>query len=243
MKRIVIVGATSGIGRELAKGFAHMGWKVGIAGRHEDLLKQMQAEAPDRIEYGVIDVNDEEAGNQLDTLIERIGGMDLFFLSSGIGYQNLELNVEWEISTVQTNALGFTRMVTAAFQYFKKTGGGHIAVISSIAGTKGLGAAPAYSATKRFQRHYVNALSQLSHMQHLNICFTDIRPGFVKTGLLKGADYPMQMNVTDVAARIIYTVLHRRRSVVIDWRYSILVFLWSLIPEFIWERLPVKPTK
>lgn len=111
--------------------------------------------------------------------------MDLFFLSSGIGSQNPDLKPEIELNTARTNVEGFTRMVTAAFNHFKTQGGGHIAVISSIAGTKGLGIAPAYSATKRFQNTYIEALAQLSRMQHLNIHFTDIRPGFVATDLLK----------------------------------------------------------
>ena len=94
--------------------------------------------------------------------------MDLFLLSSGVGFQNRSLEPEIELNTARTNVEGFIRMVTTAFHHFKKTGGGHIAVISSIAGTKGLGVAPAYSATKRFQNTYIDALAQLSRMQRLN---------------------------------------------------------------------------
>ena len=94
-------------------------------------------------------------------------------------------------------------MVTAAFRYFARQGNGHIAIISSIAGTKGLGAAPAYSATKRFQNTYLDALEQLACMQHLSIRFTDIRPGFVATGLLNdGKHYPMLMNTAYVARKL-----------------------------------------
>ena len=82
-------------------------------------------------------------------------------------------------------------MVNTAFHYFARQGKGHIAVISSIAGTKGLGIAPAYSATKRFQNTYIDALEQLAYMQKKKaIHFTDIRPGFVKTDLLNdGKNY------------------------------------------------------
>ena len=117
-------------------------------------------------------------------LIDKVGGMDLFLLSSGIGFQNTNLNMEVELNTAYTNVEGFIRMVDTAFIYFRKSGGGHLAVISSIAGTKGLGVAPAYSATKRFQNTYIDALEQLSYLQKLNIRFTDIRPGFVATDLL-----------------------------------------------------------
>lgn len=166
--------------------------------------------------------------------------MDLFFLSSGIGYQNRDLNPEVELNTARTNVEGFIRMVTAAFNYFKENDGGHIAVISSIAGTKGLGVAPAYSATKRFQNTYIDALAQLSRMQHLNISFTDIRPGFVATDLLKNGKYPMLMQAGHVAQQIIKALTRKKRIAVIDERYRILVFFWRMIPRWIWERLPIK---
>ena len=110
-------------------------------------------------------------------------------------------------------------------------GKGHIAVISSIAGTKGLGIAPAYSATKRFRNTYIDALEQLSRMHHLHISFTDI-PGFVATGLLNdGKHYPMLMSPKTVAAHIVRAIHRKQRIAVIDWRYRLLVFFWKLIPR------------
>ena len=169
MKRAIIIGATSGIGEEVAKLLIQQGWHIGIAGRREEALEKLQATAPGQIEIQRLDVTDSDAPTLLETLIRKLGGMDLFFLSSGIGSQNPDLKPEIELNTARTNVEGFTRMVTAAFNHFKTQGGGHIAVISSIAGTKGLGIAPAYSATKRFQNTYIEALAQLSRMQHVNI--------------------------------------------------------------------------
>ena len=148
---------------------------------------------------------------------------------------------EIELDTLRTNGEGFVRMVTAAFGYFRANGGGHLAVISSIAGTKGLGSAPAYSATKRMQNTYIDALAQLAHMEKLGIRFTDIRPGFVATPLLAGdGHYPMLMETGKVAARIMRVLKRRRRRVVIDRRYAVLVFFWKLIPEWLWERMAVR---
>mgnify|MGYP000766345159 FL=1 len=166
--------------------------------------------------------------------------MNLFFLSSGIGSQNPDLKPEIELNTARTNVEGFTRMVTAAFNHFKTQGGGHIAVISSIAGTKGLGIAPAYSATKRFQNTYIEALAQLSRMQHLNIHFTDIRPGFVATDLLKSGKFPMLMQANQVAKSIVRALNRKKRVIVIDGRYRVVVFFWRMIPRWLWERLPIK---
>ncbi|MCC8186663.1 MAG: SDR family NAD(P)-dependent oxidoreductase [Bacteroides sp.] len=240
MRKAVIVGATSGIGKEVALLLIREGWQLGIAARREEELKALQATAPTQIEWQVLDVTREDAVDHLHTLIGKLGGMDLYVHSSGVGYQNPNLEADIELRTLQTNGEGFTRMIVAAFQYFKEHGGGHIGAISSIAGTKGLGLAPAYSATKRFQNTYIDALDQLSRMEKLNIRFTDIRPGFVATPLLKEGHYPMQMRTGKVAASIVKALQKRKRVVVIDWRYAILVFFWRMIPRWIWVRMPIK---
>lgn len=241
MKRIVIVGATSGIGLEVAKRCIREGWRVGAAGRREEALEKLRALAPDQVVTEPLDVTRDDAPEHLSRLIEKLGGMDIYLNSSGVGSRNIDLRPDIEINTLCTNGEGFVRMVTAAFGYFRTHGGGHLAVISSIAGTKGLGSAPAYSATKRMQNTYIDALAQLSHMEKLNIRFTDIRPGFVATPLLDGEGrYPMLMQVDKVAQRIMQVLKSRRRRVVIDRRYAVFVFFWKLIPEWLWERLNIR---
>lgn len=240
-KRAVIIGATSGIGYETALLLLADGWQLGIAGRRENELKKLQEKTPEQIRTRVIDIRQTDADRELLLLIKDLGGMDLYLHSSGIGYQNFALNPDIELNTLETNGTGFVRMVTTAFQYFREQGKGHIAVISSIAGTKGLGIAPAYSATKRFQNTYIDALEQLAHMQHLPIRFTDIRPGFVATGLLNdGKHYPLLMSPQRVAKHIVRALKKRQRIVVIDWRYRLLVYFWRLIPSWIWKRMPVR---
>ena len=144
---------------------------------------------------------------------------------------------------METNGLGFTRMVDTAFNWFathhQNNSKAHIACITSIAGTKGLGAAPAYSATKRFQNHYLECLSQQARMRHLPIAITDIRPGFVKTDLIAGSSYPLQLKPEDVAKHIVSAIENGKEVKVIDWRYDILVFLWQLIPRWLWTRLRI----
>lgn len=241
MKRIVIVGATSGMGLEVARLALRAGWRVGAAGRRTDRLEALRAEAPEQVEIRQMDVTDPAAPEQLATLIERLGGMDIYLHSSGIGFRNEALDPAIELATARTNAEGFIRMVTAAYTYFRSHGGGQIAVISSIAGTKGLGAAPAYSATKRLQNTYIDALAQLARMQRARIRFTDIRPGFVDTPLLAAdGGYPMLMPADKVARRIFRAIVRGRRRMVIDGRFAVLVFLWKLIPAWLWERLVIR---
>ena len=238
--RIIIIGATSGIGREVAKLYIAQGWQVGIAGRRAEELESLRKEAPEQVFSEVLDVTLEDAPCRLQSLIDKVGGMDIFLLSSGIGKQNPTLIPDIELKTAATNVEGFIRLTTAAWHFFEKQGYGHIAAISSIAGVKGLGIAPAYSATKRFQNTYLDALDQLARMNKLNITFTDIRPGFVATPLLKDDNYPLLMKAPQVAQSIVKAIQQKKRIVVIDWRYRILVFFWKLIPHWIWVRLKVK---
>ena len=240
-KKVIIIGATSGIGREVALVYIAQGWTVGVAGRREAELESLRAMAPEQVFTQVLDVTKDDAAEHLQTLINKVGGMDLFLLSSGIGKQNYTLDTEIELATAATNVEGFIRMTNAAYHYFEKQGHGHLAVISSIAGTKGLGAAAAYSATKGFQHMYMDALDQLSRMQKLNINFTDIRPGFVATPLLKCSKrYPMLMQAPIVALDIVDALERKKRVAIIDWRFRLLVGFWRLIPKWIWLRLPVR---
>ena len=240
-KKVIIIGATSGIGREVALVYIAQGWTVGVAGRREAELESLRAMAPEQVFTQVLDVTKDDAAKHLQTLINKVGGMDLFLLSSGIGMQNYTLDTEIELATAATNVEGFIRMTNAAYHYFEKQGHGHLAVISSIAGTKGLGAAAAYSATKGFQHMYMDALDQLSRMQKLNISFTDIRPGFVATPLLKSSkSYPMLMEAPIVALDIVDALERKKRVAIIDWRFRLLVGFWRLIPKWIWLRLPVR---
>ena len=126
-KRVIILGASSGIGHEVARLFIKQGWTVGVATRRLDKLADLKNNALERVFTARIDVTDEDAEAALFQLIERMGGLDLYFHSSGIGWKNPTLEAEKEIKTMETNATGFTRMVGAAYRYFAAKGGGHIA--------------------------------------------------------------------------------------------------------------------
>ena len=237
------MGATSGIGQEVARLLAANGYEVGIAGRREERLVQTAQATPGIVAHRQIDVTKEDAPTELHKLIEELGGMDLYFHSSGIGWENVALNADKELKTVETNGVGFVRMVSAAYNWLAeqrasdKERKARIACITSIARTRGLGAAPAYSATKRMQAHYLECLSQQARMRHLNIGITDIRPGFVATDLIAGSHFPLQLKAEDVARTIVRAIEQGREVVTIDWRYRLLVAAWQLIPRWLWVRL------
>ena len=226
MSKAIVIGA-------VARLLIQKGWTVGVAARRIDLLNSIGAADVEQI-----DVTSTDAADRLMDLIKRMGGMDLFFYASGIGKQNRELTEDIELATMLTNGVGFTRMVGCAYRYFAKQGKGHIAAITSIAGTKGLGPAPAYSATKAMQNVYLQALEQQANARGLDIRFTDIRPGFVDTALLSGTfHYPMMLKPDAVAREIVWAIEHRKHIRVIDWKYRILTAIWRRIPRWIWRRI------
>ena len=241
MKKAIVIGASSGLGNEVARLLLRQGWALGVAARRQEPLEQLRVIDPARVHVQVMDVTSEDATARFQHLIGEVGGMDLFFYASGVGSHNMELEPSVELGTVATNGLGFTRMIGEAFRYMASHGGGHIAAISSIAGTKGLGAAPSYSATKAFQGIYLQALEQQAHMRGLNITFTDLRPGFVATPLLGDSPkYPMLLTTQEVARHMVRAVDASRHVWVIDWRWRIVTALWRRVPRWLWRRLKVK---
>lgn len=249
MKKVIVMGASSGMGQALATLLYKDGWIVGVAARRIEEMEQwkleqqqlnpsttaMDGQDNERIFTAQIDVCAPEAPQTLLDLIHRMGGIDLYIHASGIGRQNPELQEDIELNTVETNGVGFTRMIGTAYRYMAVNGGGQIAVISSIAGVKGLGAAPAYSATKALQNTYIQALEQLANNKSLKIRFTDLRPGFVDTALLKGGDYPMMMNPQTVARHMLKAIYRKRHVCIIDWKWRILVSLWQWLPRCVWR--------
>lgn len=266
-KRAIVMGASSGMGREVARLLLAKGWHVGLAARRKNALDELCNEYPQLAVAEQVDVTKPDAEERLHALIEQLGGMDVYVHMSGIGKQNLELESDIELATVDTNGLGFTRLVGAAFRYFRDkkrdeigenatfeaendaiclanntkstAAGGHIVAISSIAGTKGLGPAPSYSATKAFQNTYLEALEQLSTNLCLDISITDICPGFVDTPLIEGSNFPLKLNAQSVAHQIVNAIEKKPHVRIIDWRYRLLVAGWRLLPRWVWRRLPL----
>ena len=238
--KIVIAGASSGLGFETAKLFISAGWKVAVCARRVDRLKPLTELNPDNVTAYQLDICNDSSPTVLQQILQEGEKTDVYFHVAGIGSHNRDLDIDKEINTLNTNALGFVKCIDTAYNYFKSVGGGHIAAITSIAGTKGLSAAPSYSATKRMQWTYLQCLAQLSHSSGAGIKITDIRPGFVKTDLLdKNKDYPLLLK-PPYAAKIIYkAIIKKKRVKIIDWKYSVLVFFWKLIPDFVWERLKI----
>ena len=243
MGKAIIIGATSGIGKAIAIRLLEKGWTVGISGRRSDALEDI-ASRYERAVPQQMDITTPDAVTTLDSLLELVGPPDLFLHVSGVGYQNPALDEDRELLMVRTNCEGMVRIVTHFINYVKSSGEysnerkAQIGVVTSVAGTAGLGVAPAYSATKKMQSTYLSALSQLVRMERLPVCLSDIRPGFVATEFLNPEKkYPMMITVDDAATHILKGLERKKRIIIFDWKFKCLTFIWKLIPRPIWERM------
>lgn len=150
--------------------------------------------------------------------------MDLFLLSSGIGFQNTNLNMEVELNTAYTNVEGFIRMVDTAFIYSgkrRRPPGSH----QFHRGNERTWSGSCLLCHQTLPEHLHRCSRTTFIFTKLNIRFTDIRPGFVATDLLNdGKHYPLLMDAAKVGRHIAWSLERKQRIVVIDWRYRILVF-------------------
>jgi short-subunit dehydrogenase len=184
MKKAIVIGASSGVGRELSMILQKNQYAVGVMARRVHLLEELMGKD---VFVEQIDVSEvDSAKNKLKNLIERMGGVDLVVLSAGTGYLNPELDWNLENDTIKTNVTGFAAMANVAIKHFMDKGSGHLVRITSIAALRGGRQAPAYNASKAFESNYLEGLRQKVRKSGLSITITDIKPGFVKTAMAKG---------------------------------------------------------
>lgn len=238
MRKVIIVGATSGIGRGLAERYAQEGCRVGMIGRRETLLKEIASQDAECYCYRMADVTDvAHAAHMLDELAAEMGGLDLLVVSAGTGEVNPELDYTLEEPTLLTNVVGFTRIVDWGFRFFEHQKAGHLVVISSLAGIRGSGAAPAYNATKSFQMNYAEGLRQKAVKSKLPINVTDIRPGFVDTAMAKGEGLFWVCPVGKAVQQIHRAIRKKKKVVYVTrrWRWVAVLLRW--MPNFIYARM------
>jgi short-subunit dehydrogenase len=237
-RKAIVVGASSGIGRELAKVFSENGWEVGLTGRRTARLEELASGLATRSYVKAMDVKDTDAATRaLETLIGEMGGLDVLVLNAGAGHINPSLDWALEKESIDTNVSGFTALAAAGMRYFIGRGAGHLVGVSSIAGIRGNDWAPAYSASKAFISNYLEGLSRKAAKANRSIAVTDIQPGFVDTDMAKG-DHLFWVASPQKAARQIYAAIVRKRGkAYITRRWRLMAWLLKLLPRFIYERI------
>ncbi len=237
MKKVIIIGATSGIGRSLAILYAQHNCLVGITGRRRELLYSLQQEFPDNIVAECFDVTGDENIECIKNLTQQLGGLDLLIYNSGYGEPSEKLDWEIDKNTTSINVIGFVEIVNFIFNYFILEGKGHIAATSSIAGIRGNSFAPAYSASKAYMSTYMEGLYLKAHRLKLPIYITDIQPGFVKTKMAK-SEKQFWVASLDKAAQQIYAAIEsRKRRAYITRRWWLIAKLMTVIPMRVYRKI------
>ncbi|MBF0728541.1 MULTISPECIES: SDR family NAD(P)-dependent oxidoreductase [Bacteroidaceae] len=238
MQKIIIIGATSGIGRGLTEAYIQEDCLIGIIGRRENLLQEIYTQDKNKLFYQVCDITDTQTSIQcLETLVQEMGGMDILIICAGTGELNPELAYQLEEPTLLTNVIGFTNIADWGFRYFEQQKSGHLVTISSVGGTRGSGIAPAYNASKAYQINYMEGLRQKATQSPYPIYTTDVRPGFVNTAMAKGEGL-FWVTPVDKAVRQIKEAIHKKKKVAfISKRWKYVVILFRLIPSAIYCRM------
>lgn len=236
-KKIIIIGASSGIGRKMAELYTERRYLVGITGRRNELLQEIKQQSPEYIEYECFDVTGKQNVERLQSLINKIGGLDILVISAGNGETSKDLNWEIDKLTVDTNVNGFIEIANWTFKFFERQGYGQLATISSIAAYRGNSWAPAYSASKAFQSNYFEGLAIKASKMKLAINITCIEPGFVKTKMAKGNKQFWIVPVDKAARQIIHAIDKKKSKAYISHRWWIIAKLLKWIPYFLWKRI------
>lgn len=214
MKKAIVIGATSGIGKGLAELLVENGYTVGITGRRIAFLLDLKEQNPSGFIVKSFDVTNTTSSVQnLEELVHELGGLDLVIISSGFGELNKELDFSIEKRIIETNVIGYTCIADWTFNYFKKQNFGHLVGISSIGGLRGSQQAPAYNATKAYQINYLEGLRFKAKTLTMPITVTDIRPGFVDTDMAIG-EGQFWVSTVEKAARQIFSAIKKKRKVV-----------------------------
>ena len=238
MNKAIIIGASSGIGKELTKIFASHGCEVGIAARRTDLLNELVAEIPTKIYTATIDIkNTDIAIQSLAKLIKDVGDVDIIVISSGVGHMNSLLDWSKEKETIETNVSGFTAMAGVAMHYFIQKRSGHLVGISSIASIRGDNAGPAYSASKAFMSNYLEGLRKKVAKEKIDITITDIQPGFVDTAMSKGDGLFWVASPQKAAKQIYQVIQQKKKKAYITKRWAIIAWLLKIMPDFIYDKI------
>lgn len=232
MNSVIIIGATSGIGQELARQYARRGWKIGATGRRAEPLNELKNEFPGQIFTAIHDVTAADSISKLEKLTAEMGGFDVFIFNSGVGIYNRDLAFEIEEKTVLTNVRGFVECIGWAYNFLKKQpSGGTLVGISSVASQIGSSKAPAYSASKAFMANYLDGLWARAARYDKKVAVVDIRPGFVATAMTAQNKGMFWVSMVEKAVRqTISSIENREKVAYVTRRWRLAAWVMRNLP-------------
>jgi len=237
MKSAVIVGGSSGIGRALAVALSRDGYRVGVLARRTDLLTQLQSELAGSCVIRTADVSEPDLAMPiLREIVEELHDVELFIISAGTGADNAALAWEPERETIAVNVLGFAGMVNVAVAHLQARGSGHLVGISSLAALRGIGAAPAYAASKAFVSNYLQGVRYRFKKMKLPIVVTDVQPGFVDTRMSAGNRFWI-CSPERAAQQIAAAIRSRKDHVYVTRRWRLIAWVLRALPDAVYSKL------
>ena len=235
---ILIIGATSGIGKSLFEKYVTEGNRLGIVGRRTHLLDELRQEHPDTTVTATADITkQDETERAIDALRAELKHIDLAIVCSGTGDINATLDYTVERPTIDTNITGWTFVIDMLYHIFEQQGHGHLVAITSAGGLRGEPMAPAYSASKAYQINYMEALRKKAYKSGNNIHVTDIRPGLVDTAMAKGEGLFWVMPVEKVANQIVAAIRKQKSKAYVTKRWHILAIINKNLPFHLYRLL------
>lgn len=239
MKKVIITGATSGIGRELALQYGKQGYKVGLIGRRTERLEELQSIIGENAHIKTQDVTEHEtAETSYRELIEEMGGMDVMILNAGMG--RIQMLPPWraESKLIELNALAFAHGCHFAFDFFKEQGYGQIVGMSSMASLVAFHKAAAYTASKHFISTYMTGYRQKAKRIEADITVTEIRAGYIWTEMTERAKGMFWVaSVEKAAEQMIKGIENRKNIFYVTKRWRLLAWVAKCVPEWIWNRI------
>jgi short-subunit dehydrogenase len=241
LQRVIITGASSGIGAALARRYAAAGATLGLIARRRPELERLAGELATACEIYPLDVRDAAAlATAARAFITRHGCPDIIVASAGVSVGTLTGQAE-DIAVFQ-EVLDINVMGTVnAFQPFigcmRSRGSGALVGIASVAAYRGLPGAGAYSASKAA---VVSALESLRvELRGSGVKVITLCPGYIATPLTENNPYPMPflMSADQAAGKIAALIAAGREFAVIPWQMAVIARLMRLLPNWLYDRL------
>ena len=238
-KTVLITGASSGIGEFVAYEYAKQGATIGLAARREKALEKVSAKCKELggkpIIYKVDVSNQSATKNTIDDFIGKSGRIDIVIANAGIsGNVELKNGESTEINRMlSTNILGVTNTIIPALPTMIKQQSGHVVIVSSIAGFRGLPGRSSYSASKVAVRFMAN--SWRSSFVKDGISITTICPGFIDTDMTNTHKYhmPFLMNVDVFAKKIVTAIEKKKKTYIAPWQWRFIIPIIKAAPEWL----------
>lgn len=242
-KSVVITGASSGIGRNLALEFASRGYSLGLTARRYELLKEIQLEIESKygkiikVELRVLDVTFyRDIYRVIKELDFTLGGMDILVVNAGVAKSKPlgSGNFQAEKNVIETNLIGAMATVEAGIEVFRnRRKSGQIVGISSFAGVRGFPGNASYSASKAGFTNFLEAAR--IEVQNENILISTILPGFIDTPMNHHMRERPYLIDSLKGAKLICNAIEKKKKVAFIPRYPwwFLYKILKFLPDFI----------